>query len=56
VTIGAAGYRANESMEQLIKRADIALYRGKEGGRDRVVLEERPFAINLIGIGGQLSA
>jgi diguanylate cyclase (GGDEF)-like protein len=42
VTIGAATHRRGESLEDLMRRADVALYRGKQGGRDRVVLEDRP--------------
>ena len=40
ITIGAAQYIPGESVERLIGRADMALYLGKEGGRDRVVLDE----------------
>jgi diguanylate cyclase (GGDEF)-like protein len=36
VSLGVAGLRPGESAEQLIARADAALYRAKEGGRDRV--------------------
>jgi diguanylate cyclase (GGDEF)-like protein len=39
VTIGAAAYRRGETIKDLIGRADLALYRGKQAGRDRVVLE-----------------
>ena len=38
-TIGATQYSAGETIEDLIKRADLALYYGKETGRDRVVLD-----------------
>jgi diguanylate cyclase len=47
VTIGAAAHRRGETLEDLMRRADIALYRGKQGGRDCVVLEDRPFAENV---------
>lgn len=45
VTIGAAQYAAGESFEALVRRADLALYLGKEEGRNRVILNppvERP--------------
>jgi diguanylate cyclase (GGDEF)-like protein len=38
ITLGVAQYSPGESMEALIRRADLALYRGKETGRNRVVL------------------
>ncbi len=38
VSIGAAEYREGESVESLLARADAALYRAKEQGRDRCVL------------------
>ncbi|MDJ0764306.1 MAG: GGDEF domain-containing protein [Myxococcota bacterium] len=36
ISIGAAMAQENESMEDLIKRADEKLYQAKEGGRNRV--------------------
>ena len=36
-TFGVCQYRKGESFEQMFKRADEALYRGKEQGRDCVV-------------------
>ncbi|MDY0874189.1 GGDEF domain-containing protein [Dongia rigui] len=39
VSIGVARYRAGESLEGFITRADQALYRAKKEGRNRVVAE-----------------
>jgi len=47
MSIGVALYQAEESSEELIRRADAALYLAKRGGRDRVeahVLEDLPQA------------
>jgi diguanylate cyclase (GGDEF)-like protein len=38
-SIGVAWYREGESLEQLLARADQALYRAKHGGRARIELE-----------------
>jgi diguanylate cyclase (GGDEF)-like protein len=35
-SVGFAGYRSGESAEELLNRADAALYRAKAAGRDRV--------------------
>jgi diguanylate cyclase (GGDEF)-like protein len=42
VTIGVTEYRLGESLDELVKRADQALYRGKDAGRDRVVIDQTP--------------
>jgi diguanylate cyclase len=42
ITIGATEFVPGESVEELICRADLALYLGKEAGRDRVVLDAAP--------------
>lgn len=36
VTIGGAVWAADDSVDQIIHRADAALYRGKSDGRDTV--------------------
>lgn len=38
VSIGIAGMRAGQTLEQMITVADEALYRAKDGGRNRVVI------------------
>ena len=40
MTFGISSYRQKESIEQVVKRADEYLYRGKRNGRDRVVGDE----------------
>jgi diguanylate cyclase len=39
LTIGAAEYARGETAESLLRRADMALYLGKEAGRNRVILD-----------------
>jgi len=41
VTMGVAVWNGDESLEHTIDRADAALYRGKQLGRNRVVLAEQ---------------
>jgi len=40
VSIGVANYTQKEELNQLISRADAALYRAKRGGKNKVVLDE----------------
>jgi diguanylate cyclase (GGDEF)-like protein len=40
VSVGGALRRADEEHDSLLRRADAALYRAKDGGRDRVVLAD----------------
>ncbi len=40
VSCGLAHYRSGDTLDTLVNRADAALYRAKEGGRDRVAVAE----------------
>ena len=40
VSIGVAEARVGEPLESCLRRADAALYRAKDGGRNRVELDE----------------
>ncbi len=42
LSVGLTAYISGEKAEDLIARADAALYRAKQQGRDRVVLQELP--------------
>ena len=37
-TLAVAEFGPNESFEAALERADLALYRGKQEGRDRIVV------------------
>jgi len=41
-SIGVASFHMNETAEQTFRRADKALYRAKEDGRNRIVMAESP--------------
>ena len=38
-SFGVTGYRPNDTIDSIVKRADIALYRAKQRGRDRIELQ-----------------
>jgi len=42
VSAGVAGYRAGETVAQLVSRADAALYEAKQAGRNCVIVKEQP--------------
>jgi diguanylate cyclase len=44
ITIGATQHVPGETADAVIMRADMALYLGKESGRDRVVIDHEIFA------------
>jgi diguanylate cyclase (GGDEF)-like protein len=37
VSVGIAGYRDEDTLEDVIRHADLAMYAAKKGGRNRVV-------------------
>jgi GGDEF domain-containing protein len=41
LSAGVASYRGQETVDQLLGRADRALYRAKTGGRNRVCREDQ---------------
>ena len=49
ISIGVACYQSNDSTTTLLARADEALYRAKEGGRNKVVVEQEPSATGTHG-------
>jgi diguanylate cyclase (GGDEF)-like protein len=52
VSVGIATFNGSESGEQLVARADAALYRAKQGGRNRSVLADldQPTPLSTGGI------
>jgi len=48
VSVGAAEYRPGEDADSFIARADKALYRAKETGRNKVVIEDAPPAVAAV--------
>ncbi|WP_456393579.1 putative bifunctional diguanylate cyclase/phosphodiesterase [Persephonella sp.] len=50
ISIGIALYRENLDIDQAIKMADMALYRAKQNGRDRVEIYNRGLEANDKGI------
>jgi diguanylate cyclase (GGDEF)-like protein len=42
ISVGVAQWDMQEPLESLMLRADVALYRAKKMGRDRVVLADAP--------------
>ena len=43
-SFGVSAWETGDSLDGLLKRADIALYKAKTGGRDRVIKNETPWA------------
>ena len=45
ISVGVAMYRPGENLTETLSRADVALYRAKQGGRNRVESGEDPAAV-----------
>jgi len=54
-SIGIAGYRKGETFASLVHRADGAMYRAKETGRNKVVVDAEDLATDLLSKGGRPS-
>ena len=44
MTFGITEYRQKESIEEIVKRADDLLYKGKTGGRNQIVEDDDIFS------------
>ena len=44
ITVGTTQHLPGETADALVRRADMALYLGKETGRNRVVIDQAPLA------------
>lgn len=49
VSLGLAEWSEGDSIDSLLKRADVALYAAKRGGRDRVAVTRRALQTEMVG-------